>query len=263
MYILSWNVNGLRAVMKKDGLGFIDAESPDILCLQEIKLQEGQIDPILPRYPHQLWNYARRKGYSGTAVFSKTEPLAARMGMNDPDLDGEGRLITLEYPSFHLVNVYTPNAQRELARLDHRVRWDAAFLDFLGDLQTRKPVVLCGDLNVAHRDIDLARPADNRNNAGFTDQERDGFSRLLASGFIDAFRELYPEEARYTWWSYLFRAREKNIGWRIDYFVISAALRPFLDDALILDRIPGSDHCPVGLRLNSAAEAAPAFISSR
>ena len=249
MYLISWNVNGLRAVLKRDGLAFVHTERPDILCLQEIKLQDGQIDPILPEYPHQHWNYARRKGYSGTAVFSKVEPEGIRYGLGDPSLDGEGRVISLEYPAFFLVNVYTPNAQRELARLEHRTRWDAAFLRHLRELETVKPVVFCGDLNVAHQEIDLARPADNRSNPGFTDQERAGFSRLLAVGFIDTFRELHAEGGHYTWWSYMFRAREKNIGWRIDYFGISEALRPLLEDAVILDGVRGSDHCPVGLRL--------------
>ena len=250
MKIISWNVNGLRAVLKKDALKFIDTETPDILCIQETKLQAGQIDTILPRYPHQYWNYALKKGYSGTAVFSKEKPLDALYGMGNPKYDGEGRIITLEYPAFFLVNVYTPNTQRELARLDFRMKWDRAFLRYLGNLKEAKPVVFCGDLNVAHKEIDLARPNTNHNNAGFTDQERAGFSRILASGFLDSFRQFHGEGGNYTWWSYIFKAREKNIGWRIDYFGISELLRPNLEDAFILKEIMGSDHCPVGITLS-------------
>ena len=250
MKIICWNVNGLRAVLKKDALKFIDTERPDIFCIQETKLQAGQIDPILHGYPHQYWNYALKKGYSGTAVFSKEKPLGALSGMGKPKFDGEGRIITLEYPAFFLVNVYTPNAQRELARLDFRMKWDRAFLMFLKGLEKAKPVVFCGDLNVAHKEIDLARPKTNHGNAGFTVQERAGFSRILASGFLDSFRQFHREGGHDTWWSYNFKAREKNVGWRIDYFGVSELLRPNLKDAFILKDVMGSDHCPVGITLS-------------
>ncbi len=246
MKIVSWNVNGLRALMKKQGFEFIRREKPDVLCIQETKLQPGQVEGILPQYPFQFWSYAEKKGYSGTALFSKTEPLSVRYGMNSKQHDREGRLTTAEYDAFYLVDVYTPNAQRGLARLEYRIKWDRAFLRYLKGLEKHKPVVFCGDLNVAHEEIDLARPAGNRGNAGFTDQERHGFSRLLKAGFIDSFRELHSEGGHYTWWSYIYAAREKNIGWRIDYVGLSEPLRERLKEAYILPDVMGSDHCPIG-----------------
>ena len=251
MKIISWNVNGLRAVIRKDALDFIDNEKPDIFCIQEIKLQSDQIDAVLTRYPHQYWNYAVKKGYAGTAIFSKEKPMGDRYGMGIRKYDQEGRVITLEYPLFFLVNVYTPNAQHELARLDYRMRWDRAFLRYIKGLEKEKPVVFCGDLNVAHEEIDLARPKSNHNNAGFTDQEREGFGRILTSGFLDTFRQFYKDGGHYTWWSYIFNSRAKNIGWRIDYVGISEALKSRLKDAFILDGVMGSDHCPVGVVLDN------------
>jgi len=249
MKLISWNVNGLRAVLKKDTLGFLKKERPQVLCLQETKLQPDQIEPILPEYPHQYWSYAEKKGYAGTAVFSKLKPLAVRCAMGIAEHDREGRLIALEFPAFTLVNVYTPNAQRDLTRLEYRMRWDEDFLSFLKTLDKVKPVVFCGDLNVAHTEIDLANPDANRRNAGFTDEERAGFSRLVEAGFIDSFRVFQPEGGHYTWWTYMYKAREKNIGWRIDYFCLSRALRPLLEEAFILSAVMGSDHCPVGIKL--------------
>jgi len=247
--LISWNVNGLRAALRKEAFTFLEEENPEILCIQETKLQEGQIEPILQQYPYQVWNYAVKKGYSGTAVFSKQEPVSVARGMGIPEHDQEGRLITLEFPGYFLVNVYTPNAQRELARLEYRMRWDRDFLAYLSRLDTRKPVILCGDLNVAHQEIDLANPAANRKNAGFSDEERQGFSDLLAAGFLDSFREFNSEGGHYTWWTYMFKARENNVGWRIDYFCVSRRLRPSLKEATIHSRVMGSDHCPVGIIL--------------
>jgi exodeoxyribonuclease-3 len=249
--LISWNVNGLRAALKKDAFAFLEAENPDILCIQETKLQEGQIEPILTQYPHQAWNFAVKKGYSGTAVFCRHRPLSVTRGMGVEEHDQEGRLLTLEFPGYFLVNVYTPNAQRGLARLEYRVRWDHDFLAYLRALDARKPVVLCGDLNVAHQEIDLANPEANRHNAGFSDEERRGFSDLLAAGFLDSFREFCSEGGHYTWWTYMFKAREKNIGWRIDYFCVSRRLRPALKEAVIHPAVMGSDHCPVGIRLSA------------
>lgn len=247
MKLISWNVNGLRAVLKKGFLDYLAQEDPDILCIQETKASPEQVEQELPGY-RAFWNAAERKGYSGTLVLSKTEPLQAANGMNMEEHDREGRVITLEYPDFYLVNVYTPNAQRDLARLDYRTRrWDVDFLEYVKALQKRKPVVFCGDLNVAHREIDLANPRSNRGNAGFTDEERASFDNIIAAGFIDTFREFHAEGGHYTWWSYMGRAREKNVGWRIDYFCISAALRPRLQDAFIRPEVPGSDHCPIGI----------------
>jgi exodeoxyribonuclease-3 len=249
MKLLSWNVNGLRALLRKEGFAFLADEDPQILCLQEVRANPEQVGPILNDYAFQYWNPAERAGYSGTACFSKIEPLEIRRGMGRKIHDGEGRLLTLTFPDFHLVNVYTPNAQRELRRLDYRGRWDRDFRTYISKLQATKPVVFCGDLNVAHKEIDLARPNANRRNAGFTDQERRGFTRHLEAGFVDTFREFCTEGGHYTWWSMATRARDRNVGWRIDYFCISRALRPALSDAFILPRVTGSDHCPVGIAL--------------
>ena len=250
MKFISWNVNGLRACMQKGFRAFFDQMDADFFCLQETKLQEGQIDLELPGY-RQYWNYAEKKGYSGTAIFAKQEPLSVRYGMGIPELDTEGRLITLEYPEFFLVTCYTPNAQRELARIDHRMQWETAFRSYLMELDSRKPVILCGDLNVAHQEIDLKNPSSNRGNAGFSDQERSAFSKLLESGFTDSFRYLYPDvTGAYTWWSYMFNARANNAGWRIDYFVVSDRLREQIGGASIHAETLGSDHCPVELQLN-------------
>ena len=247
MKFISWNVNGLRACMKKGFLEFFEAIDADAFCLQETKLQEGQIELDLPGY-HQYWNYAEKKGYSGTAVFVKKEPVSVSLGMGIPEHDTEGRVITLEYPSYYLVTCYTPNSQNELLRLDYRMQWEDAFRAYLLQLNEKKPVIICGDLNVAHREIDLKNPKANRKNAGFTDEERGKFSALTEAGFIDTFRYFYPDLAGiYSWWSYRFHAREKNAGWRIDYFLTSASLADALQDAKIHTEITGSDHCPVEL----------------
>ncbi len=247
MKLISWNVNGLRACVTKGFLDFFREIDADIFCIQESKLQEGQIDLPLEGY-YQYWNYAEKKGYSGTAVFTKKEPLSVVYGIGIPEHDREGRVITLEYEAFWLVTVYTPNSQNELARLDYRMEWEDAFLAYLKRLEEKKPVVFCGDLNVAHREIDLKNPKTNRRNAGFTDEERGKFSRILENGFIDTFRYFYPDQEQiYSWWSYRFRAREKNAGWRIDYFCVSRCLEDRLEDAGILTEVMGSDHCPVEL----------------
>lgn len=248
--LISWNVNGLRAVLKKGFLDYFHNEKADIFCLQETKLQEGQVNLDLNEY-YQYWNYAVKKGYSGTAVFTKVKPLSVIYDLGVKEYDQEGRLITLEFKSFYLVNVYTPNSGRELARLDFRVEWEDVFRNFLLELDANKPVILCGDLNVAHQEIDLKNPQSNKNNAGFTSEERNQFSKLLNSGFIDTFRYFYPDkEGAYTWWSYLTKARERNAGWRIDYFIVSERLKDALTDAKIYTHIMGSDHCPVGLELD-------------
>ena len=250
MKCISWNVNGLRACMSKGFADFFNEADADFFCLQETKLQEGQISFTPPGY-ESFWNYALKKGYSGTAIFAKEPPLSVRMGMGIEELDTEGRLITLEYPDFFFLTCYTPNAQRELVRIDHRMRWEDAFLNYLRTLDQQKPVIVCGDLNVAHREIDLKNPAANRGNAGFSDQERNCFQRLLDNGFTDSFRYLYPAQpGAYSWWSYMFHAREKNAGWRIDYFLVSDRLRDRIREAPIYSQILGSDHCPVGLELN-------------
>lgn len=249
MKLISWNVNGLRSCVQKGFLDFFHEIDADIFCIQESKLQEGQIDLELPGY-HQYWNYAVKKGYSGTAVFTKEEPLSVRYGMGIEEHDREGRMITLEYPEFYLVTVYTPNSQTELARLSYRMQWETDFLAYLKGLETKKPVIFCGDLNVAHQEIDLKNPKTNRKNAGFTDEERQKFTELIQAGFIDTFRYFYPEtEGIYSWWSYRFRAREKNAGWRIDYFCVSESLRNRLADAKIHTEVYGSDHCPVELEI--------------
>ena len=247
MRLISWNVNGLRACVKK---GFEDAFwalNADIFCLQETKLQEGQITMDLPGY-HQYWNYAEKKGYSGTAVFSRQKPLSVRFGMGIEEHDQEGRLITLEYPAFYFVCCYTPNAQNELKRIDYRMSWEDDLRDYLKALDRSKPVIYTGDLNVAHNEIDLKNPGPNRGNAGFSDQERGKMTELLSSGFTDTFRALYPDRTgAYSWWSYRFRARENNAGWRIDYFIVSNRLMDRVTGADIYPEITGSDHCPVGL----------------
>lgn len=249
MKFISWNVNGLRACMGKGFQDFFDAESADFFCLQETKLQEGQIEMNLPGY-QQFWNYAQKKGYSGTAIFAKKEPLSVTYGLGIEELDTEGRLITLEYENFYLVTCYTPNAQRELARIDHRLKWDEAFREYLKRLDETKPVIACGDLNVAHQEIDLKNPKSNRGNAGFSDEERESFGKLLDAGFTDSFRHLHPDvTGAYTWWSYMFKAREKNAGWRIDYFIVSNRIADKITATPIYKDTLGSDHCPVGLEI--------------
>lgn len=248
--LISWNVNGLRACMGKGFSEFFHNQNADFFCLQETKLQEGQISMDLPGY-FQFWNYAEKKGYSGTAVFAKEEPLSVTYGLGDPELDNEGRMITLEYPDFYCVTCYTPNAQRELARIEHRMRWDEAFRSFIQTLDAKKPVILCGDLNVAHHEIDLKNPASNRGNAGFSDQERESFTKTLSLGFTDTFRHLFPDTAgAYTWWSYMFQARAKNAGWRIDYFLVSDRIAGKILNTPIYSDVFGSDHCPVGLEID-------------
>lgn len=250
MKLISWNVNGLRAIVKKGFLDIFSDLDADFFCIQETKLQEGQIDLDILGY-HSFWNYAERKGYSGTAVFTKHKPLSVAYGIGVPEHDTEGRVITLEYPDFYVVNVYTPNSQPELNRLDYRMKWEEAFQSYLQQLDTQKPVILCGDLNVAHKEIDLKNPQNNRLNAGFSDQERAQFTNLLDKGFIDTFRYFYPEqEGAYTWWNYRFGARKRNAGWRIDYFCVSQRLVSLLEDAKIHSSIEGSDHCPVELTLS-------------
>lgn len=247
MKLISWNVNGLRAVLEK---GFMDSFcqlNADVFCLQETKVQPGQVALDLPGY-HQYWNYAEKKGYSGTAIFTRREPLAVTYGLGLEEHDHEGRVITLDMGDFYLLTVYTPNSQRELTRLDYRMRWEDDFLHYVKTLETRKPVVFCGDLNVAHQPIDLKNPGSNQNNAGFTQQERAKMTALLDAGFIDTFRFFHPQETgAYSWWSYMFHAREKNAGWRIDYFLVSNTLRERITGAAIHPEIFGSDHCPVEL----------------
>ena len=247
--MISWNVNGLRACLGKGFLDFFREEGPDIMALQETKLQPGQVELELPGY-RQYWNSAEKKGYSGTAVFSREEPLSVSYGIGEERHDKEGRVITLEYPGLYFVDVYTPNSQEGLARLDYRMEWEDAFREYLLALDGKKPVVVCGDMNVAHEEIDLKNPGPNRRNAGFTQEERDKLTRLLEAGFVDTFRLLYPDRAGvYSWWSYRFRAREKNAGWRIDYFLASRRLAERVEDSLIYTDVFGSDHCPVGLLL--------------
>ena len=247
MKLISWNVNGLRACVKKGFLDYFKSEDADIFCLQETKLQEGQIDLDLEGY-HQYWNYAEKKGYSGTAIFTKKEPLNVYYGINMEHHDKEGRVITLEFEDFFMVTVYTPNSQSELARLEYRMEWEDDFRNYLLELSSKKGVVVCGDLNVAHKEIDLKNPKTNRKNAGFTDEERDKFSTLLSSGFIDTFRYFNPDlEGVYSWWSYRFNARKNNAGWRIDYFLVSNNLEDRIKEASIDTEILGSDHCTVKL----------------
>ena len=250
MKFISWNVNGLRACMTKGFQDYFDAMNADFFCLQETKLQAGQIEMDLPGYT-EFWSYAEKKGYSGTAIFAKDAPVSVSYGVGTPELDTEGRVITLEYPEFYLVTCYTPNAQRGLARLDHRMVWDAAFRKMLQELDERKPVIVCGDLNVAHKEIDLKNPASNRGSAGFSDEERESFGMLLDAGFTDSFRFLNPDATGcYTWWSYMYNARKNNAGWRIDYFLVSDRIADRIKAAPIYADIMGSDHCPVGLELD-------------
>lgn len=250
MKMISWNVNGLRACVQKGFLDFLREADADIFCIQESKLQEGQIELELPGY-EQYWNYARKKGYSGTAVFTKQKPLEAAYGIGIEEHDQEGRVITLEYPAFYLVTVYTPNSQNELARLDYRMKWEDDFLAYLKKLEEKKPVVFCGDLNVAHEEIDLKNPKTNRKNAGFTDEERAKCTAMLDAGFIDTYRYFYPEQTGvYSWWSYRFKAREKNAGWRIDYYCVSRSLEKKLRGAAIHTEVFGSDHCPIELEID-------------
>ena len=250
MKIVSWNVNGIRACIKKGLIEFVKSSDADILCFQETKANQDQVDLELDGF-NQFWNSAEKKGYSGTLILSKINPENCILGMGIQEHDNEGRLITLEYPIFFLINVYTPNAQRDLGRLDYRTnKWDVDFLDYVKNMEKIKPVIICGDLNVAHKEIDLANPESNRRNAGFTDEERFRFGKILDEGFIDTFREFEEETGHYTWWSYMFQARKKNIGWRIDYFCISINLRDKLKSAFILPDIIGSDHCPVGIQIS-------------
>ena len=250
MKLISWNVNGLRACVGKGFMDYFHEMDADFFCLQETKLQAGQIKLDLPGY-QEFWNYAEKKGYSGTAIFAKEAPLSATYGVGVPELDTEGRLITLEYPDFYIATCYTPNAQQELARIDHRLKWDEAFRNHLSRLDQEKPVIVCGDLNVAHQEIDLKNPGPNRGSAGFSDEERESFGKLLSSGFTDTFRHLYPDATgAYSWWSYRFNARKNNAGWRIDYFLVSDRIAPQITAAPIYAEVMGSDHCPVGLELN-------------
>lgn len=249
MKLISWNVNGLRACLQKGFLDYFKELDADVFCLQETKLQEGQHDLELPGY-FQYWNYAEKKGYSGTALFTKKKPVAVTCGIGVEEHDHEGRVITAEYEEYYVVTVYVPNSQRELTRLEYRMRWEEAFLGYLKKLEEKKPVIFCGDLNVAHQEIDLKNPKSNHKNAGFTDEERNCFSRVLENGFVDSFRFFYPDvTGAYSWWSYMSQARTKNVGWRIDYFVVSEALKSRLTDAKIHAQVPGSDHCPVELDL--------------
>lgn len=245
--LISWNVNGLRSCMGKGFMDFFDSVDADIFCLQEIKLSEGQIEWNKENY-YSYWNYAEKKGYSGTAVFSKEKPISVKYGIGIDEHDHEGRVITLEFDNFYMVTVYTPNSQRELTRLEYRMKWEDDFRNFLNDLRKTKPVVVTGDMNVAHKEIDLKNPKTNRKNAGFTDEERQKMTELLDSGFIDTFRYFYPDaEQRYSWWSYMFKSREKNAGWRIDYFLASKELEDRFISAEIHDKVLGSDHCPIEL----------------
>ncbi len=250
MKFVSWNVNGIRAAIKKGFTDFVAESDPDILCLQESKAHKEQVPLDLSGY-RDFWNPAVKKGYSGTVIFTKHDPLNVTTGMDMPEHDQEGRVITAEFKDYYLVNVYTPNSKRELLRLDYRTQeWDVAFLKYLKHLEKKKPVIFCGDLNVAHKEIDIARPKENRRNAGFTDEERERFSQIIDSGFVDTFREFTNEGGHYSWWSYMGRAREKNIGWRIDYWCVSEALRPRVTSASIRPDVHGSDHCPVVMELD-------------
>lgn len=250
MKLVSWNVNGLRACLNKGFMDFFSEIDSDIFCLQETKLQPGQVDLELEGY-QQYWNYAVKKGYSGTAVFTKVAPLSVKYGIDCEEHDQEGRVITLEFEEFYLVNVYTPNSQRGLARLDYRMTWEDTFQAYLKELDKKKPVILCGDLNVAHKEIDIKNPASNKKSAGFSDEERERMSELLSRGFIDTFRHFYPDKTgAYSWWSYFRNARERNSGWRIDYFIVSGRLKESLVDSEIHSDIMGSDHCPVSLTIS-------------
>lgn len=249
MELISWNVNGLRAVLKKNFLEYLEARDPDILCLQETKCRPDDVDQFWPGGYQVHWNSADKKGYSGTAIFTKRKPLNISYDMGHDDHDSEGRIITAEFPKFHLVNVYVPNSQDGLRRLEYRQQWDRDFAAFLKDLEKTKPVIVCGDFNVAHKEIDLARPKANVKSAGFTPEERTGFDRFVDNGFVDTFREFETGPDHYSWWSYRGGARARNVGWRIDYFLVSSALRPKLKRAFIEPEIMGSDHCPVGIEI--------------
>ena len=250
MKLISWNVNGLRAIYKKGFEDFFNKIDADIFCIQETKMQEGQLDVNFEGY-NKYFNSAIRKGYSGTAIFSKIKPINVTYGIGIEEHDGEGRVITVEFEEFFLINCYTPNSGRELARLDYRMIWEDEFKEYLKKLDKTKPIILCGDLNVAHKEIDLKNPKTNRKNAGFTDEERNKMTNLLEAGFTDSFRKLYPDKENcYTWWSYMGNAREKNVGWRIDYFITSDRIGDRIEDSLIYPEIMGSDHCPVGLKIN-------------
>lgn len=249
MKLVSWNVNGLRACMNKGFKNFMDSVDADVFCVQETKMQREQANFEFPGY-FEYWNSAEKKGYSGTAIFSKTEPISVTYDMGIEEHDKEGRIICAEYDKFYLVNVYVPNAQRDLARLPYRVMWEDAFRSYVGELNAKKPVLICGDMNVARNFIDIKNAKNNVGNAGFTNEERAKMEELLQSGFVDSYRHLYPDkEGAYTWWSYMFKAREKNVGWRIDYFLVSQKMQDEIEDALIYPEIMGSDHCPVGLIL--------------
>lgn len=251
MKLISWNVNGLRACVQKGFLEYFREAEADVFCLQETKMQAGQLELDLPGY-HQYWNYAEKKGYSGTAIFTKKEPLKVTCGIGVEEHDHEGRVITAEYEEYYVVTVYVPNAQRELTRLAYRMEWEEAFLNYIRGLEEKKPVIYCGDLNVAHKEIDLKNPKTNRRNAGFTDEERNCFSKVLENGFVDTFRYFYPDlKDAYSWWSYMGQARSRNVGWRIDYFVVSETLKSKLEDAKIHSAVQGSDHCPVELDLKA------------
>lgn len=251
MRLISWNVNGIRACINKGFYEFLEKESPDVLCIQESKMQEGQIEIISDGY-YQYFNSAVKKGYSGTITFTKKKPLSVSYGIGIEEHDNEGRVITTEFEDFFLINVYTPNSQEGLKRLDYRMEWENVFKDYLKGLEKRKPVVVCGDLNVAHKEIDLKNPTQNRKNAGFSDEERAAFTRLLDAGFIDTYRMFYPDKAEaYSWWSYRFNARSRNAGWRIDYFLVSDSLKDKCKEAEILSDVLGSDHCPVTLELEA------------
>ena len=247
--MISWNVNGIRAVMGKGFMEFFEKEDADIFCIQETKVQEGQITIPAEGY-YQYWNYAQKKGYSGVAVFTKVKPINVYYGIGIDEHDNEGRVITLEFENYYVITVYTPNSQRGLARLEYRMKWEDDFLIYLKSLEKNKPVIVCGDLNVAHKEIDLKNPQSNRKNAGFTDEERSKFDKYISSGLVDTFRLIYPDRTgAYSWWSYMFNARQNNAGWRIDYFVVSESIKDRLKDSLIYSEIIGSDHCPVGIML--------------
>ena len=250
MKFISWNVNGIRAVLKKGFLDFIDEHNPDIICLQETKAHKEQVNINLDSYPFNYWNSAVKKGYSGTAIFSKKEPLNVMYDMGIEAHDQEGRVITLEFKDYYLVTVYTPNSKRELLRLDYRQKWDKDFLNFLKELEKKRPVIFCGDLNVAHKEIDLKNPSSNKKNAGFTIEEREGFSNYIENGFIDTFREFTDEGDHYTWWSYMFNARQRNVGWRIDYFCVSSNIQNLVNKSYILPEVLGSDHAPIVLEIS-------------
>ena len=249
MKFISWNVNGFRACLEKGFADFFASQDADFVCIQETKMQPGQAD-FNPEGYYSYWYSAEKKGYSGTAVFAKREPLSVAYGLGMPEHDSEGRAITLEYPDFYLLCVYTPNAQRELARLDYRMSWEDALRGYIKGLDAKKPVIYCGDLNVAHEEIDLKNPKTNHKSAGFSDEERAKFTELLQNGFADTYRRLYPDKVEYSWWSYMMKAREKNVGWRIDYFVVSERLLEKVKDSYILTSVMGSDHCPVGLEID-------------